>query len=229
MNYNYNDDYELFVHANKVQYKKIVQVKHNFRNIISDKDLDEGIMINFPFNNIYYSYKSLTNKIPLVRTFRRSGVIPYTVIEENGDRFKYFCLGIDSQYGTLTDFGGGVKKYETFAKAASRELEEESLGVFNFKSDKIYENSMAIYDTNMIIMFVNIKIDSINDSVIKFHKKYSKVNQSENKGIIWIHEDVFFNLVKSGKSIRFDDCVYPSIYKPVCDLLRSVSNINEII
>lgn len=232
MNYNNytNDEYTMIIHHNKTQYKKIQQVKYNFRDNINLKDLDDGVMLNFPYNNTYYSYKSLSTSIPLSRVFRRSGVIPFTYIKNNDNIMeKFFCMGIDAKFGTLTDFGGGVKKYETFAAAASRELSEESLNVFNFTPESIYNCSVGVYDSNMIIMFLHIKVDNPNKIVEDFFKNFSNATQSENKGIIWISESIFYDLIKSGKSIRKDGLIYPSVYKPVADLLRSVSNINEIV
>ncbi len=309
-----NEDYTMIIHSNKIQYKKNQHIKYNFRENINEKDLDEGIIINFPYNNVYYSYKSPSINIPLNRTFRRSGVIPYIEIKtsglgisnsntfdtelydgisnsntfdtevseiENFETIKYFCLAVDSKYGNLTDFGGGVKKYETFAGAASRELEEESLGVFKIGPETIYNCSTAVYDFNTIIMFLRIedsrteslridtestnpgakalrisdsrteslrisdsrtkalRVDSgvessdtsslIDSTIYEYFKNLSSVVESETKGIFWIREDKFYELIKSGKSVKFDGFYYPSIYKVVGDLLRSVSNINEII
>ena len=51
----------------------------------------------------------------------------------------------------------------------------------------------------------------------------------ENSGLIWIPEDIFFYLIKSGKTLCSGKHIYPSVYKVVNDLLRSVSNINEIL
>jgi hypothetical protein len=245
MNYNYNyyDDYTMIIHHNKIQYKKNQHIKYNFRENITLESLDEGIMINFPYNNVYYSYKSAAKSIPLVRYFKRSGVIPYTFIDECEEteegvvmkKVKYFCMAIDSKYGNLTDFGGGVKKFETFARAASRELYEESLGIFKFSPESIYQCSSAVYDNNMIVLFVNVKIgeesniDNIDNTISNYYKRFSSVVESETKGIFWIHESKFYDLIKSGKSIKTDTGIYPSVYKPVSDLLRSVSNINEIV
>ena len=61
----------------------------------------------------------------------------FTMFEKEGKNEpqnieRKFCLGIDTNFRTLTDFGGGVKyKIDKDAiTAALRELEEESLGLF---------------------------------------------------------------------------------------------------
>jgi hypothetical protein len=243
MSYNYNDEYSSIIYHNKIQYRKNQQMRYNFRENISLEDLDQGVILNFPYNNVYFSYKSPTTNIPLNRVFKRAGVIPYTYVStieetDNGPiekKEKYYCLAIDSEYGNLTDFGGGVKKYETFTHAASRELYEESLGLFRFGPEALYECSEAVYDFNMIILLINVKIndnttmDDIDNLVKRYYNNYSNIVKSETKGMFWIHESRFYDLIKSGKSIKYSDCVYPSVYKKVADLLRSVSNINEII
>ena len=61
----------------KIQYKRNQNIKYNFRDNLEEKDLNEGVIINFPYNNIYYSYKCKTTAIPLNRVFKRAGVIPY--------------------------------------------------------------------------------------------------------------------------------------------------------
>jgi hypothetical protein len=139
-------------------------------------------------------------------------------------------MAIDSKYGNLTDFGGGVKKYETFTRAAARELLEESLGVFKLSSESLYDCSTAVYDTNMITLFCHINIDTdMNSLVVDYFERLSDVTTSETRGIVWIHESIFYNLIKTGRSVRIGDAIYPSIYKNVADLLRSISNINEIV
>ena len=66
----------------------------------------------------------------------RAGVIPYT-IDKTGN--LHFLLGIDKKTRELTDFGGGIKKYETVVEGALRELHEESCHIF---IDEITESSL---------------------------------------------------------------------------------------
>jgi hypothetical protein len=225
MSFNFGETRDVIIHFSKTQYKKINQVKTNFRVDISEKSLNEGMMINFPYTNVYHSYKCNTVNIPLSRKFKRASVIPYTFINNK----KYYCMGIDSNHGTITDFGGGIKKIETFAGAASRELYEESLGIFNFNPINLYKYSVAAYDSNMIILAVYVKIKSKESIVKNFFTNFHKANNPEVSSIIWIPSETFYELVKSGKSIKTDEYVYPPIYKPISDLLRSVSSNNEII
>jgi len=222
------EDYDVIVNKNNIFYRRI-GVKKMFFNKLDKKDLDEGVMLNFPYNNLYFSFKCTTGEVSHPKNFLRAGVIPFTIKEDK----KYFCLGIDAKYGTLTDFGGGVKRNEHFLNAACRELEEESLGIFDFRSnecmEKLNSNSLTIHDNNTAIIFVNVNIDNMDDITRLYNKKVVTASKPENSGIIWIPEDVFFYLIKSGKTICSGKHVYPSVYKVVNDLLRSVSNINEIL
>lgn len=223
------EDYDVIVNQKDIFYRRI-GAKKMFFNSITDRDLDEGKILNFPFNNLYFSCKSRTDAIPESKRFSRAGIIPYTII----DNKKFFCLGIDNTYGTLTDFGGGVKKYENFVEAACRELEEESLGIFNFTTkelmEKVRKNSTTIYDSNTAILFLHVHIENIMDIIDLYDYKFKNTfGRVENSALLWVPEDIFFYLIKSGKSIKNGKQIYPSVYKVVNDLLRSVSNINEIV
>jgi hypothetical protein len=225
MDYNFTEENSHIIYTDRIMYKKVHIKRQSLRKKFTNEELDEGFIVNFPFAHTYRSFASEAVNIPLCRFFRRSGVIPYTIV--NGE--KFYCLGVDSKYGTLTDFGGSTRRYETFAGAAVRELEEESLGIFNFSPIIMYQNSYAVYDDHNIILFVYVKITSMEDTVKLFNKKFSNATESENCGIIWIPENIFFELIRSGKSIRHDKYIYSSVYKPVADLLRSVSCNNDIV
>lgn len=222
------EDYDVVISSNDILYRR-QNMKKICYNRLTEKDLNEGTMLQFPTNHLYFSHKAKTHSISSKHKFLRSGVIPYTVVNEK----KYFCLGVDAKYGTLTDFGGGLKRGEDFVIGACRELQEESLGIFDFTSEekikKVRENSVTIYDSSVAVIFVNVKIENMNHISELYYHLASKQTRLENSGIIWIPEDVFFFLIKSGKTIRSGKFIYPSVYKLVNDLLRSVSNINEIL
>ncbi len=225
---NFIEDYELVIEKDIVYYRR-----HNIKKYspcyIDEKDMDEGIIVNFPYDSYYKSYRSKIEKIPNKLKFLRSGVIPYTRI----DGLRYFCMGIDFTYGTLTDFGGGIKKNENFILASLRELYEESLGIFNFlyKEDieKIKETAIAVYDEKMCIFFIDVKVKDLDSTVKEFDERFHSVTKSENSGICWIPENIFFNIIKTGKTFKENGFYYPPVYKIVSDLLRSISNINEIL
>jgi (2Fe-2S) ferredoxin len=225
---NYIGDYDLIVDQDKIIYRR-----HNSKKptsfFLSENELNNGVIINFPYDSYYHSYKSKIYKIPENKTFSRAGVIPYTI--KKG--VKYYCMGYDAKYGTLTDFGGGVKKNENFLLAACRELYEESLGLFNFttKSDMkaIYNNSTIVYDDKMCIIFTYVDVENMENIVREFERRYRKVTRSECSAITWIPENYFFDIIKTGKVVYEDGFCYSQVYKIVSDLLRSVSNINEIV
>ena len=222
MSFNFQEDTDTIILEDKTVFCKRQNKKTNFRLKLTNQDLDDGVMVNFPYEGIYFSNKGLTTGIPLCQRFFRSGVIPFVTINDT----RYFCMGVDANHGTLTDFGGAVKKYETFARAGCRELYEESLGIFKVGPKTLYNYSVSVYDKNMIIMFVEFKVNSIEKLVFEFHKRYSKVSKSENSSMMWIDENTFCNLIRTGKSLNDKNYIYPAIYKPVGDLLRSVCRSN---
>ena len=222
------EDYDVIVNQKDIFYRRL-GVKKMFFQTVTEEELDEGVILNFPYSNLYFSSKTNTNVIPEFRKFKRAGIIPYTVISG----IKYFCLGVDSKYGTLTDFGGGVKKHEDFVEAACRELEEESLGIFDFTSkeniEMVRKYSKTVYDNSTAVIFLHLNLNNLGTTVKEYQTRFSNENYAENSNIMWIPEDAFFYLIKSGKTIRNGKYIYPSVYKVVNDLLRSVSNINCIV
>ena len=111
----------------------------------------------------------------------RAGVIIYT--KNNGT--TYFCLGVDTQSGNLTDFGGGVKKDETVVEGALRELEEESQGVFGSLSVEDISDSVVFHSHNMAIIFISHQGDK-RKIVTEFEKKADENGAPEVCDIVWL-------------------------------------------
>lgn len=224
MEYNTIEESNAIVSEKNIMFKKIILKRQSLKTTFTNEELNEGIITNFPFPYTYRSYLSLGKNVSTTKFFKRAGVIPYTIINSQ----KFFCMGIDTKFGSLTDFGGSVRRFETFYGAAARELEEESLGIFNFSPNSIYQNSIAVYDNLNILLMINIKVKDINLIVKDFFTKYQNSNNSENCGLMWIPDYIFYELIHSGKSVRYDRFIFPSIYKPVNDLLKSVNNLCEL-
>jgi hypothetical protein len=89
-----------------------------------------------------------------------------------------FCLGIDSTYGTLTDFGGKVKRNEDSVSGSLRELNEESYGIFKLKKEDV-KDSVIIYNNEISILFVKIDLE-IDAFEANFNSLY-KSRIAENK------------------------------------------------
>lgn len=153
----------------------------------------------------------------------RSGAIIYT--HHQGK--TYFCLGVDSNYGDLTDFAGGVKKDEMVMEngiiiGGLRELEEESLGVFGKLSFNDVANQLSFYSSNMLIMF--IKINTNKDKIKRdFFEKATGVvgefvtnKELEVSDIHWIEKSDFLESI-SGRGNR--------LYSRVRKILSKVTEI----
>ena len=160
------------IDQNKIRYKQRKEIDVNF-NIISKID--------------YTQFK------PHVR----SGAIVYT--HHKGK--TYFCLGIDSEYGDLTDFGGGVKKDENIIEGGLRELEEESQGIFGKFIYNHVKDSLAVYSNNMLIMFIKSDINMDESKMVFNNRIMDKINKNpetnlEVSNILWLSCDEFIECIE---------------------------------
>ena len=120
----------------------------------------------------------------------RSGAIIYT----RYNNVTYFCLGIDTESGNLTDFGGGVKRGETIVEGGLRELEEESQGVFgNIGPDDI-ENAVIFHSHNMAIMFIPLEVNP-REITKKFMNKIKNEDEHEVCDITWLNAEEFLESI----------------------------------
>lgn len=112
----------------------------------------------------------------------RAGAIIYT-------RYRgqtLFCLGVDTDSGNITDFGGGVKKEETIVEGGLRELEEESQGVFGELTPNDVKDSIIFHCYNMAIMF--IKLDVNPDQITEnFNENLKTCENPEVCKLVWLN------------------------------------------
>ena len=127
----------------------------------------------------------------------RSGAIVYTRVKGK----TYFCFGVDTESGNLTDFGGGVTKYETVVQGGLRELEEESQGVFGPIKEKDICDTMSFYTYNMAIMFIPLDVN-LNKTVKDFKNKLKNTGSAEVCNIVWLNIDDLLNSIEgNGKKL----------------------------
>lgn len=128
---------------------------------------------------------SVTSDINITKDMAvRSGAIIYT---REGDK-TFFCLGVDTQSGNLTDFGGGVKKGETIVDGGLRELYEESLGVFGNIMSKDILDTTTVHCFNMAIIFIPLNVDK-NLVTEEFRQLVKDKETSEVCDIVWMSTD----------------------------------------
>lgn len=157
----------------------------------------------------------------------RSGAIIYKQYKGK----TYFCLGVDSRYGDLTDFAGGVKKDEMILEngiitGGLRELEEESLGIFGKLSFKDVSENLGFYSSNMLIMFIKLDVDieaTQKDFISKVERMKSKIvgdfsigKELEVSEICWMEKDDLLESI-SGRGKR--------LYSRVRKILSKVTEI----
>jgi hypothetical protein len=146
------------------------------------------------------------SKLAEVKT-TRCGVIPYTLVEQDGNDTIYFLLARDRPTRELGDFGGGVRKSEFSLMAGLREGNEETRGIFctALKSANNVCNNLAVIDGNkMAVIFVPIERKWLEDAPRLFLEKDSnKKSANEVCEIVWVDEDKFKALIHK-KSTPFD-------------------------
>jgi hypothetical protein len=169
-----------------------------------------------------YVIRCPTEDVPKKFRFQRAGVIPFVVEDDE----IYYCMGVDAKYGELTDFGGCIGDRESALDAALRELEEESLGVFNFRDsctkEIIQKTSVAIYnDIGVVVYFVPI---CANRQIItaEYNEQMKKHMDPENSGLVWVPHSVFCFLYKHNTTITIGDTTFPRIYNRICDVFRYI-------
>lgn len=140
------------------------------------------------------------------KTFR-SGVIPYTLTENNR---IIFLLGVDLQSKQYCDFGGGVKKNETSIDGAIREFNEESQEIFEkdelYKKEN-YENLLSfMIERKMAITFRPIPRKWLIKARDDFKKRINEKGMSEELievvDIAWVDQDEFFKLINNYNDFR---------------------------
>lgn len=122
---------------------------------------------------------------------KRAGVIVYTI----RDGLIYFGLGVDADYGALTDFSGGIRySIEDTLTGALREFQEESLGVFGDISREQLDSSLAVYSESMMTIFIYVHCD-MNQICSIFQNSYVIENNPEIREIQWLTKRQFFNKI----------------------------------
>lgn len=121
------------------------------------------------------------------RSIMRSGVIPYTVINNK----LFFLFGIDAAHNELTDFGGGVKKNETVVTGGLREFNEESRGIFsNIFNFNDIQPCITLYNETMAIIFIPLQPKWFYLAEDLFYRfRYDCKDFNEMKGVIWIDSE----------------------------------------
>ncbi len=155
----------------------------------------------------------------------RAGIIVY--YRNPTTQQLHFCMGIDRQYGDMSDFGGGViyRKDGTALSGALREFDEESLKVFGSFTPQDLSSCLAVYNNDLVIIFVPIKtyLENIN---VKFQQQVNQEQDSSNdklhikepemSSLVWLTQEQFHKAIHSSSQ--------PALYSRVKNLLKSAGN-----
>jgi hypothetical protein len=155
----------------------------------------------------------------------RSGAIIYTHWKGQ----TYFCLGVDSDYGDLTDFAGGVKKTDVDANGNTsviigglRELREESLGVFGDLTPEDVADDIVFWSNNMAIIFIELAVNpfEIQKEFMKRFSNHADKKNLEVSELRWLTlEDFRDSILSRGERL----------YSRVRKILSRVINIVEVL
>lgn len=186
-----------------------------------DSMIYSKVKIRIDYNVVYMTDKSdgvancqILSNVELKSQYR-AGIIPYFL---RNDKI-YFCLGIDTEYETVTDFGGHVKLDESIINAGIREYKEESLDIFpDVTVDELME-CPCLYDNNNLIMFTRID-DDVEKYNMKFVKNIMSLNQNnisyEVSNIVWLELEDLKNCLLGYSQLK----IYTKVYKLLADHLN---------
>lgn len=125
----------------------------------------------------------------------RSGVIPYVRIKDH----VYFLMGVDTNTGELSDFGGGVKAYENALSGGLRECMEEIRWILSFGDfDVIKHGFMSEKSKQQIcIMFAKVKDETFfKNAKNRFHDKSESRHFHEMADVVWIRDDEMLKICR---------------------------------
>lgn len=133
---------------------------------------------------------------------KRAGVIPWTSLFG----IKLYCLGVDTRYQELTDFGGGVNRHDggDARTGAAREFREESLGVF---AEPVLETGSVACGQTMAIFFVEYPELNPHERAMAFQERVRTEALPEVSDLVWVTEAEFKQLLAAaGTSIHPEFC-----------------------
>lgn len=157
-----------------------------------------------------------------VYTQRRAGIIP-CIIEKG---VPMYCFGRDTTTGDLTDFGGGVSANDrTPIDTALRELSEEGLRAFGEIKQKDLVDQVAIYDKDMLIIFIHLSETTSSDIGRIFDANVSKTHDPEVNKLVWMDAETLSMHLTNNSSNR--NLIYSPVRSLVCSAVRSGLDLGE--
>jgi len=176
------------------------------------------------------NYISKIKDLQLDNSFKRirGGIILYC-IHPNGTTM--LGMGIDRISKEITDFGGGIKRDETFIEGSLREFNEESLDVFcDVVTHELLEDSYGIVGKNLIIIFAKVPYEIYYQRTELFTQKYlNSVSMSKSVeviAIVWIKREILEKLIEDNKN-SFED--KNNLYKVVKSVLKETKEVFDML
>uniref|UniRef100_A0A6C0M1T4 Nudix hydrolase domain-containing protein n=1 Tax=viral metagenome TaxID=1070528 RepID=A0A6C0M1T4_9ZZZZ len=128
---------------------------------------------------------------------RRAGVVPFTFVRNE----IYLLFGVDRKTQDYSDFGGGVKKQESFQEGALREFQEETCMSFSSKEYDL-RKSIVVKLNDMAMFFVHVNPKWVDGVKPTFESRVH--DSSEMSSLVWIKWSSLCSLVFCGNSRMWD-------------------------
>lgn len=172
---------------------------------------------------------------------KRSAVVPYTILPATTGGWEiWFLLGFDADSGQITDFGGGIKKFETDSTGGYREFLEETKyvlknavslndlqtcvaavadepGVSSPRNTSCIGSTSNIQDTwgaygGMSVFFAPVGNEWFQKASSTFDSISMEGNShNEISGLIWFRENDFVKLFRNPEASEHD--MWPRLRK----------------
>ncbi len=109
----------------------------------------------------------------------RAGVIPIAYVDPHT---LLLCLGVYTESGDMSDFGGKVEIGESKVQAAARELCEESLGAIDLTPQYVRDNTIYAGSSGFCtVYFVTMPLPELVTFPAKFAQEYAKISPVDSE------------------------------------------------
>ena len=159
-----------------------------------------------------------------MKIYSGSGVIPIVIIKN----IPYLVLFM-SNHGTITDAGGRLEKESTILDTASRELLEESAGLFNINITILDKKSFYIDKEHHGKYYRSYFIIIDNFDSKYYFKNLEKINKynlnpfSETNNILFIKFD-YLHIVNNNMFIKTENNKYIFISDRTKHIIKTILN-----
>lgn len=155
-------------------------------------------------------------------TIVRGGIIPFAKIGKN--HYK-LLLGVKRTNNFYSDFGGGIKRHETFVTGTQREVNEETAGFFGFDVLNLLLNDECImldYQTKCSVrptFYVEMLVPVLYDPEIP--SRFGNRSE-EHSQLVWVDVKARESTTFVAEKLAFTDILARKIDGSIKPLIPSI-------